>query len=108
MAQVTVTNRAELQAALHSKVDEITVSKALREFMVTLANRQVSDTARIGFEVGGRGVLTVLEHGLNHVQTLRTKGDKTDARIAEQVLGLYTITLQADGTTALRLKQLDY
>ncbi|QFQ91118.1 hypothetical protein [Lacticaseibacillus manihotivorans] len=108
MGKITVATPEELAEALHQQVDEITVSNEMQAQMQALANRQLSDADRLGFEIGGRGVLTVLEHGLNHVQAKIQKGDKLQAQIDERVLGLYKVAMQPNGEALLRLKQLDY
>lgn len=108
VGSITVTTPNDLVKALRKQVDEITVSEAMQPQMQALANQQLTDTDRLGFEVGGRGVLTVLAHGFDHVQTKLQKGDPLQAQIDERVLGLYTVAMQPNGEALLRLKQLDY
>ena len=102
VGKITVATPEALAEALRQQVDEITVSKGMHPQMQALANRQLSDHDRLGFEIGGRGVLTVLEHGFNHVQAKMKKGDRLQAQIDERVLGLYKVAMQPTGTSMIR------
>lgn len=106
--KAVVNNFPELLEALQHKVSEITVKGELVEKMRILKKAQLSDTERMGSDLGSSGVLSVAEYGLNKIFGSFKGETKEETKINEKISNLYSITISTPDTAELRLKQLDY
>lgn len=97
-----------LLAALRRKDATIVVVGPLIGKMRQLERRQLTDRDRLGFDVGSRGVLTVVEFVLNRIFHSFEGKDAEETEINERILNLYTIDISDAERVVLTLKQLGY
>lgn len=103
-----VTTLGELSAAVKKQVSEIYVTGELVAALSELKKAQLTETERMGSDLGGRGVLTIAEFGLNKLFGSFKGVTKEETRMNERISTLYQIQLQGPEKAYLRLKQLDY
>lgn len=100
-------NRDELLAGLEAKSEYILIKgdyfKEVRKIMDT----HLSENERLGVELGGAGIITLLIYALDRVGDLFSKADKMDKKI-DRKLNVYKIKKITEDGLLLSLKQLDY
>lgn len=106
--RVVVSTKEELQKELNAKTDEIVVQGDFSERIAEMKKGQLSDTERMGVDLGGVGSLSLLEYGLNILMDLFDSTDKEENKMKIQIRELYSIRKHANDSFLLRLKQLDY
>lgn len=103
-----VRDENDLLVALRRKDSTITVIGPLVGKMQQLKQRQLTDRDRLGFDVGSRGVLTVVEFVLNRIFRSFKGKDAKETEINERILNLYTIDTSDAERAVLTLKQSRY
>ncbi|MGC6769007.1 hypothetical protein [Enterococcus sp. LJL51] len=106
--RIEVSDRTTLLNALRKQTDEILVTGELAVEIITLKKSQLSDTERLGGDLGSGGSSSVLEPLFNRLFDLFEKGDEVDKEISRRIIRLYYIKKISQETVLLRLKQLDY
>lgn len=100
-------NPNELLTGLEAKSEYILIKgdyfKEVRKIMDT----HLSENERLGVELGGAGVITLLIYALDRVRDLFSNSDKMNKKI-DRKLNLYKVKKITDDGLLLGLKQLDY
>ena len=103
-----VRNWEELKIALEARKPEFHVIGEFTEIMKEVKSGQLSDTARMGTELGTRGGVGLIESLYYFVHRQLSGGNKEEEKIKDQVSKLYHIILMDEHTVALRLRSLSY
>ena len=103
-----VRNWEELKIALEARKPEFHVIGEFTEIMKEVKSGQLSDTARMGTELGTGGGVGLIESLYYFVHRHLSGGNKEEEKIKDQVSKLYHIILLDEHTVALRLRSLSY
>lgn len=104
-----VTTWDGLKTALKEKRERIYVSGDLIQKLKEYKSQQLTDLERLGFELGGGGVLTIPEHIFNLIADHFDKTEtKEEQKVRRKIINLYHIKLRKDNMVELSLKMLDY
>ncbi|MBL1229396.1 hypothetical protein IW492_09150 [Enterococcus sp. BWB1-3] len=103
-----VATKDDLLDALKRKTDEILVIGELAAEINELKKNQLTDTEIMGVELGGGGMLTILEYLISLLIDAGEKIDKNEKAIRKKIIRLYYIKRVGPASVLLRLKQLDY
>lgn len=103
-----VRNWEELKIALAARKPEFHVMGEFTEIMKEVKSGQLSDTARMGTELGTGGGVGLIESLYYFVHRQLSGGNKEEEKIKDQVSKLYHIILLDEHTVALRLRSLSY
>ncbi|MBP2099484.1 hypothetical protein [Enterococcus rivorum] len=106
--RVVVSTKEALQKEVAKKTDEILVEGDFNEKLAEMKKGQLSDTERMGVDLGGAGSLSLLEYGLNVLMDLFDATDKEEKKMKRHIKELYSIHKHTNDSFLLRLKQLDY
>ena len=98
----------ELKFALDARKDEFHVMGEFTEIMKEVKSGQLSDTARLGTELGSGGTSGIIEALYYFVHRQLSGGNKEEEKIKDKVSKLYHIILLDEHTVALKLKTLIY
>ena len=98
----------ELKFALDARKDEFHVMGEFTEIMKEVKSGQLSDTARLGTELGSGGTSGIIEALYYFVHRQLSGGNKEEEKIKDKVSKLYHIVLLDEHTVALKLKTLIY
>ncbi|MCB5951318.1 hypothetical protein LI951_04495 [Enterococcus sp. BWT-B8] len=103
-----VATKDDLLDALKRKTDEILVIGELAAEINELKKNQLTDTEIMGVELGGGGMLTILEYLISLLIDAGEKINKNEKAIRKKIIRLYYIKRVGPASVLLRLKQLDY
>ena len=103
-----VRNWEELKIALEARKPEFHVIGEFTVIMKEVKSGQLSDTARMGTELGTGGGVGLIESLYYFVHRQLSGGNKEEEKIKDQVSKLYHIILMDEHTVALRLRSLSY
>jgi len=106
-ATIEAHNPKELLARLEEKSDYILIKGDYFKEVKKIVDTHLSDNERLGVELGGGGLMTVLVYALDAVRDLFSHEDKTNKKI-NQKLKLYRVKKITDEDLLLSLRQLDY
>lgn len=99
----------KLKSALKEKRERIYVSGDLIQKLKEYKSEQLTNLDRLGFELGGRGVLNIPEYIFNLIADHFDKTEtKEEQKIRRKIINLYNIKLREDHMVELSLKMLDY
>lgn len=98
----------ELKIALDARKTEFHVMGEFTEIMKEVKSGQLSDTARLGTELGSGGSSGIIEALYYFVHRQLSGGNKEEEKIKDKVSKLYHIILLDEHTVALKLKSLSY
>jgi transcriptional regulator with XRE-family HTH domain len=98
----------ELKIALDARKAEFHVMGEFTEIMKEVKSGQLSDTARLGTELGSGGSSGIIEGLYYFVHRQLSGGNKEEEKIKDKVSKLYYIILLDEHTVALKLKSLSY
>ena len=103
-----VRNWEELKFALDARKPEFHVIGEFTDIMKEVRSGQLSDTARLGTELGSGGSVGIIESLYYFVHRQLSGGNKEEEKIKDSVSKLYHIILLDENTVALRLRSLSY
>lgn len=103
-----VRNWDELKLAVDSLKPEFHVLGEFTKIMKEVKSGQLSDTARMGTELGSGGTSGLIESLYYFVHRQLSGGNMDEEKMKDKVSKLYYIILIDENTVALRLKSLSY
>ena len=102
-----VYNPTELLAGLEARYDYILIKGAYFKEVKNIMDSHLSESERVGVELGGEGVISLLIHAIDSVRDLFSNSDKVEKEI-DKKLNLYKVKKINEDGLLLSLKQLDY
>ncbi len=108
MTKITVNTKESLYQAVAVKTDEIIVTGELIESLINLKKSQLTETERMGSDLGSGGASGIAEFALNKLFGSFKGQDKAETQNNERINYLYNISVKSPNEILLRLKQLDY
>ncbi|MGE7602531.1 hypothetical protein ACQKL5_08475 [Peribacillus sp. NPDC097675] len=102
-----VRNPNELLAGLEAKSPYILIKGDYFKEVKKIMDTHLSENERLGVELGGGGVISILIYALDAVRNLFSNAEKMDKEI-DKKLNLYKVKKISDDGLLLSLRQLDY
>ncbi|MBL1225350.1 hypothetical protein [Enterococcus sp. BWR-S5] len=103
-----VETKEELLYQLKKKADEIFITGELAAEIYELQKGQLSDTERMGVELGSGGMQMLIEYVFIRLFEMNEQLGKEEKKMRRTITQLYYIKKISTDTVLLRLKQLDY
>lgn len=100
--------KEELLDSLKKKEDEILITGPLASEIYALHEGQLSDTERMGADLGSGGMQMLIEYLFIRLFEMNEQLSKEEKKIRRTITQLYYIKKLSTETVLLRLKQLDY
>lgn len=100
-------NPNELLIGLQSKYEKIIIRGAYYKEVKKIMDTHLSENERLGVELGGAGVISILIYAIDAVKDLFSNSDKLTKEI-DKKLNLYKIKELSNEYLVLILKQTDY
>jgi IS30 family transposase len=106
-AYFEVFNAEDLLLAFKNKESYILIKGEYKKELEKLAKSQLSDTERLGFELGSAGALTILAEAIYQLVNYFSKKDDEQKKIESQIRS-YKFKKINENEFLLYLRQLDY
>lgn len=103
-----VRNWDELKIAVDAMKERFLVEGEFTEVMKDVKSGQLSDTARLGTELGTGGGVGIIEALYYFVHRQLSGGNKEEEKLKDRLTSLYHIILLDEHTVELKLKSLSY
>jgi hypothetical protein len=107
-AMEKIETKEDLLHRLKKKTDEILITGPLAAEIYELHKGQLSDTERMGADLGSGGMQMVIEYLFIRLFEMNEQLSKEEKKIRRTITQLYYIKKISAETVLLRLKQLDY
>jgi transcriptional regulator with XRE-family HTH domain len=98
----------ELKIAVDARKERFIVEGEFTEVMKEVKRGQLSDTARLGTELGSGGSVGIIESLYYFVHRQLSGGNKEEEKLKDQLTTLYHIILLDEHRVELKLKSLSY
>lgn len=103
-----IETKEALLSRLKKKTDEILITGPLAAEIYELHKGQLSDTERMGADLGSGGMQMIIEYLFIRLFEMNEQLSKEEKKIRRTITQLYYIKKISTETILLRLKQLDY
>lgn len=103
-----IETKEELLNRLKKKTDEILITGPLAAEIYELHKGQLSDTERMGADLGSGGMQMIIEYLFIRLFEMNEHLSKEEKKMRRTITQLYYIKKISTETVLLRLKQLDY